>query len=110
MNISSVQGQTGVIGAANYAAAKAGVLGITKSVAKEVAIKNITVNVIALGFFNAGMFLRLPVSMQAAILSKIPMNRFGDPEEVANLAMFLASDKAAYITGQSINLNGGYYM
>jgi len=110
VNISSVQGQTGVIGAANYAAAKAGVVGFTKSVAKEVSRKGITANVIALGFFNTGMLLRLPETMQEAILSQIPMNRFGDPEEAANLAMFLASDKAAYITGQSINLNGGYYM
>jgi len=110
INITSVQGQTGVIGAANYAAAKAGVIGFTKSVAKEVSRKNITVNAIALGFINIGMLKRLPEAVQDKILSQIPLGRFGYPEEVAALAMFLASEKAAYITGQSINLNGGYYM
>lgn len=110
INITSVQGQTGVIGAANYAAAKAGVIGFTKSVAKEVSRKNITVNAIALGFINTGMLKRLPEAMRDKILSQIPLGRFGYPEEVAALAMFLASEKAAYITGQSINLNGGYYM
>ena len=110
INITSVQGQTGVIGAANYAAAKAGVIGFTKAVAKEVSKKNITVNAIALGFFNTGMLKRLPDDMQASILNQIPMGRFGFPEEASDLVMFLASNKASYITGQTINLNGGYYM
>lgn len=110
INITSVQGQTGVIGAANYAAAKAGVIGFTKSVAKEVARKNITANSIALGFINTGMLKRLPEDMQTNILSQIPLGRFGYPEEVSDLVMFLASEKAAYITGQTINMNGGYYM
>jgi 3-oxoacyl-[acyl-carrier protein] reductase len=110
INITSVQGQTGVIGAANYAAAKAGVVGFTKSVAKEVARKNITVNAVSLGFINTGMLKRLPESMQIGILNQIPMGRFGYPNEVSDLVMFLASEKAAYITGQTVNLNGGYYM
>lgn len=110
INISSVQGQIGTIGAANYAAAKAGVVGLTKSVAKEVSRKNITANVVAVGYVNIGMFKRLSESMRASILSQIPIGRFGYPEEVANLVMFLSSDYAAYITGQSINLNGGCYM
>jgi len=110
INIVSVQGQIGVIGAANYAAAKAGVIGFTKSVAKEVSRKNMTVNAIALGFINTGMLKRLSDAMQDKILSQIPLGRFGYPEEVADLVMFLASEKAAYITGQTINLNGGYYM
>jgi len=87
INITSVQGQTGVIGAANYAAAKAGVIGFTKSVAKEVSRKNITVNTIVLGFINIGMLKRLPEVMQDKILSQIPLGRFGYPEEVAALAM-----------------------
>lgn len=110
INITSVQGQIGIIGAANYAAAKAGVIGFTKSVAKEVSRKNITVNAVSLGFINIGMLKRLPEVMQNKILSQIPLGRFGYPEEVAALVIFLASEKAAYITGQSINLNGGYYM
>jgi len=110
INITSVQGQAGVIGASNYAAAKAGVIGFTKSVAKEVARKNTTVNAIALGFINTGMLKRLPETLQDNILVQIPMGRFGYPEEVSDLVLFLASDRASYITGQSINLNGGYYM
>jgi 3-oxoacyl-[acyl-carrier protein] reductase len=110
INITSVQAQTGVIGASNYAAAKAGVIGFTKSVAQEVARKNITVNAIALGFVNTGMLIRLPEKLQQRILDQIPMGRFGYPKEVAYLVMFLASNESAYITGQTINMNGGYYM
>lgn len=110
INITSVQGQTGAIGAANYAAAKAGVVGFTKSVAKEVSKRNITVNAIALGFINIGMLKRLSEVLQGKILAQIPIGRFGYPEEVSDLVIFLASEKAAYITGQSINLNGGYHM
>lgn len=110
VNITSVQGQIGVIGASNYSASKAGVIGFTKSVAKEVARRGITVNAIALGFINTGMLKRLPQKMQDNILLQIPMGRFGEPEEVAHVVLFLASDDAKYITGQVINLNGGYYM
>ena len=110
INISSVQAQTGVIGAANYAAAKAGVIGFTKSVARELARGGITVNTIALGFINTGMLKRLSPEIQDSILQQIPMGRFGEPEEVTKLVLFLASSDASYITGQVINLNGGYFM
>ncbi|MCX6671995.1 MAG: beta-ketoacyl-ACP reductase [Euryarchaeota archaeon] len=110
INITSVQGQTGVIGASNYVAAKAGVIGFTKAAAKEVARSGITVNAVALGFINTGMLKRLPEDLQNKIVVQIPMGRFGEPEEVVKTVCFLASDDANYITGQVINLNGGYYM
>jgi len=110
INITSVQGQTGTIGASNYVAAKAGVIGFTKAVAKEVARSGITVNAVALGFINTGMLKRLQEDLQNKIVMQIPMGRFGDPEEVAKTVCFLASDDANYITGQVINVNGGYYM
>jgi 3-oxoacyl-(acyl-carrier-protein) reductase len=109
VNISSVVGQTGTFGASNYAASKAGIFGFTKAVAKEVARKNITVNCIALGYFETGMNLRLPEELQQEILQQIPMKRFGKVEEVAGSVVFLCSEEAAYITGQVIHLNGGYY-
>ncbi len=110
INISSVVGQIGVIGTSNYAAAKAGVFGFTKAVAKEVALKNITVNALALGYFDVGMLRRLSQSVQQDILQRIPMNRFGRVEEVTQVVVFLASDASSYITGQVIHLDGGYYM
>ncbi len=109
INIVSVHAQTGVRGASNYAAAKSGVIGFTKSVAREVARKGITVNAIALGFINAGMLLRLDRGLRGRILKQIPIGRFGEPEEVAKLVLFLSSNDADYITGQVINMNGGYY-
>jgi 3-oxoacyl-[acyl-carrier protein] reductase len=110
INISSVVGQTGVIGASNYAAAKAGIFGFTKAVAKEVARKGITVNALALGYFDTGMLHRLPPNIQENILRQIPMGRFGRVEEAAQAALSLASDASSYITGQVIHVNGGYYM
>jgi 3-oxoacyl-[acyl-carrier protein] reductase len=110
INITSVQGQTGTIGASNYVAAKAGVIGFTKAAAKEVARSGITVNAVALGFINTGMLKRLPEDLQNKIVVQIPMGRFGEPEDVVKTVCFLASDDAKYITGQVINLNGGYYM
>lgn len=110
VNISSVVGQIGTFGASNYAASKAGVFGFTKAVAKEVAGKNITVNCIALGYIETGMNLRLPEELRQEILQKIPMKRFGKVEEVAGSVVFLCTEEAAYITGQVIHLNGGYYM
>lgn len=110
INIISVQGQIGVLGASNYSASKAGVIGFTKSMAKEVAGRKITVNAISPGFINTGMLKRLPQEMQDNILKQIPLGRFGKPEEIARTVVFLASDDAAYITGQVINVNGGYYM
>ncbi len=110
INISSVVGQVGSFGTSNYAAAKAGIFGFTRSVAKEVARKNITINSLALGFIEAGMLLRLPLEIQEAILKQIPMRRWGKPEEVVETVLFLASRGAGYITGQIISINGGYYM
>jgi 3-oxoacyl-[acyl-carrier protein] reductase len=110
INITSVQGQIGTIGASNYVAAKAGVIGFTKAVAREVARSGITVNAVSLGFINTGMLKRLSEEIQNKILTQIPMGKFGDPEEVAKIIYFLASDDSNYITGQVINVNGGYYM
>ena len=110
INISSVVGLTGVFGTANYAAAKAGIFGLTKTVAKEVATRNITVNALTFGYFEAGMLVRLPEDVQEFILKQIPMRRWGKPNEAVQTAMFLASEGAGYITGQIINVNGGYYM
>lgn len=110
ISISSVVGQVGVIGASNYAAAKAGIFGFTKAVAKEVALKGITVNALALGYFNIGMLRRLPQNIRESILRQIPMGRFGRVEEVTQVVLFLASDASSYITGQVIHVNGGFYM
>lgn len=110
VNISSVIGQTGSFGTSNYAAAKAGVMGFTRGVATELANKNITVNTLSLGFIETGMLLRLPQNIQDNIIKKIPLGRWGHIEEVVETVHFLCSKNAGYITGQTINLNGGYYM
>ena len=110
INIASIVGQAGSRGASNYAAAKSGIIGFTKSIALEVATKGITVNALALGYINAGMTKRLSLEMQEGLLNRIPMKRFGEPREVAKTAMFLCSEDASYITGQVININGGLYM
>jgi len=110
INISSVVGQVGIFGTSNYSAAKAGIFGLTKSVAKEVVRKGITVNTLALGYFDGGMLRRLPEQAQDMILKQIPMGRFGKLEEVCDMVLFIASEKASYLTGQIIHLNGGYYM
>lgn len=110
VNISSVAGQIGLFGASNYAASKAGLFGFTKSVAREVANRNITVNCLAFGYLETGMNLRLPEDIRQKVLEEIPMRRFGKIEEVTGLVMFLCSNEAAYITGQVIHINGGYYM
>ncbi|MGA2309038.1 MAG: 3-oxoacyl-ACP reductase family protein [Candidatus Bathyarchaeia archaeon] len=109
VNISSVVGQTGLFGASNYVASKSGLFGFTKTVAKEVANRNITVNCVAFGYIEAGMNLRLTEETRQKVLQEIPMKRFGKIEEVASLIVFLCSDEAAYITGQVIHINGGYY-
>jgi 3-oxoacyl-[acyl-carrier protein] reductase len=110
INITSFLAQTGSIGASNYAAAKSGVLGFTKSTALEVAAKGITVNALALGYISTGMIWRLPPKMQENLADRIPMKRLGKPQEVTKMAAFLCSEDASYITGQVININGGLYM
>jgi len=110
INLSSVAGQVGLFGASNYSASKSGVFGLTKAVAREVAEKNVTVNCIALGYFDAGMNMRLSGDVRERALQMIPMRRFGTIEEAAGSVVFLCSDEASYITGQVIHVNGGYYM
>ena len=110
INISSISGVAGNPGQANYAASKAGIIGLTKSVAKELAKRNINVNAIAPGFIMTEMTDVLRDKVKENILSQIPLKRFGTPQDVAELAAFLASDKSSYITGQVINLDGGMIM
>ncbi|MDO6354033.1 3-oxoacyl-[acyl-carrier-protein] reductase [Caloramator sp. CAR-1] len=110
INISSVIGLIGNAGQANYAASKAGLIGLTKSVAKEVASRNITVNAIAPGYIVTDMTEKLPEKIKEKMMELIPLKRLGNPEDVANLAAFLASDMASYITGQVINVDGGMVM
>ncbi len=107
INMSSIVGLVGNAGQANYSASKAGVIGITKSVAKEVAKRGITVNAIAPGFIQTDMTDVLSDKVKDGMLAQIPMNRFGNPEDIANAALFLASDMASYITGQVITVDGG---
>lgn len=106
INMASLSGMKGIAGQTNYAAAKAGLIGATKALAQEVATKNITVNAISPGFVNTNMID--PIHMEKYI-NLIPMGRVGEPEEIAHLVSFLASDKASYITGEVININGGIY-
>jgi len=110
INVSSVVGQTGNVGQSLYAATKAGVLGFTKAVAREVASRGITVNAVAPGFIDTEMTARLPEKLREEFLHSIPLGRFGTCEEVAQTVAFLAEPAAAYITGQVISVNGGLYM
>jgi 3-oxoacyl-[acyl-carrier protein] reductase len=110
VNIASVVGAMGNPGQANYAAAKAGIMGFSKSVARELASRNVTVNAVAPGFIETEMTAQLPERAREAFLTQIPLGRAGQPEDVARLVKFLVSDDAAYITGQVIHLNGGMYM
>ncbi|MSV35793.1 MAG: 3-oxoacyl-[acyl-carrier-protein] reductase [Bryobacterales bacterium] len=110
INISSIVGQTGNPGQANYVAAKAGLIGLTKSLAQEIASRNITVNAVAPGFIDTDMTAALSDELKQNMLAHIPLKRFGKPEDVAAAVKFLASDEAGYITGAVINVNGGMYM
>ncbi len=110
INISSVVGLTGNPGQVNYAAAKAGLLGLTKSLAREVASRNITVNAIAPGFIDTDMTKDLPENSRDALLQQIPLGRLGRPQDIAAAVLFLAGDQAAYITGETLNVNGGLHM
>jgi len=107
INISSVSGISGNAGQSNYSASKAGLIGLTKSLARELASRNITVNAIAPGFIETEMTAKLPEKAREALLTQIPLKRAGKPEDVAALAVFLASDSAAYITGEVIKMDGG---
>jgi len=110
VNITSVVGHTGNIGQSNYAASKAGIIGMSKSLAIEYAKKNITINCVSPGFIQSKMTDNIIESIKSALTSRIPMSRLGTGEDVANTVAFLSSDAASYITGETVHVNGGMYM
>lgn len=110
INISSINGQAGQLGQTNYSAAKAGVIGFTKALAQESAIKGITVNCIAPGYIDTEMVRAVPQNVLEAIIAKIPVKRLGTAADIARGVVFLASDDAGFITGATLTLNGGQYI
>lgn len=110
VNISSIVGAMGNAGQTNYSATKAGVMGFTRSLAKEIGSRNITVNAVAPGFIDTDMTRALPEDQRDALVSGIALARLGQPEEIASVVQFLCSDGAAYVTGETIHVNGGLYM
>ncbi|MGB1648841.1 MAG: 3-oxoacyl-ACP reductase FabG [Cycloclasticus sp.] len=110
VSIASVVGVTGNSGQANYSAAKAGIIGFSKSLAKEVGSRHITVNTVAPGFIDTDMTKGLTDEQKGALIGGVPLARLGEPQEIANAVSFLCSDKAAYITGETLHVNGGMYM
>ncbi len=110
ISMASIVGVIGNVGQANYAASKGGLIAMTKSVAQEVAGRGITLNCIAPGFIGTPMTERLPDEVKQAMLDRIPMKRMGTPQDIANVVAFLASEESAYITGQTLNVNGGMLM
>jgi 3-oxoacyl-[acyl-carrier protein] reductase len=110
VNIASVVGATGNAGQTNYAAAKAGIVGFAKSLAREVGARGITVNTVAPGFIDTDMTRALDDAQRDALLAQIPLNRFGQPQDIAATVAFLCSPAAAYLTGQTLHVNGGMYM
>ena len=110
INITSVVGASGNAGQSNYAAAKAGVAGMTRALARELGSRNITVNCVAPGFIETDMTAKLPEEQKSALLGQIPLGHLGKPEDIAHAVVFIASPLAAYITGQEIHVNGGMYM
>ncbi len=110
INISSIVGETGNPGQSNYVASKAGLIGLTKSLAQEMASRNITVNAIAPGFIETDMTAVLSEELKASMLAHIPLKRLGKAEDIAAAVRFLASDEASYITGHVLDVNGGMYM
>jgi acetoacetyl-CoA reductase len=110
ITISSINGQKGQMGQANYAAAKAGVIGFTKSLAQENARKGITANVVAPGYIDTEMVQKVPQDVREKIIGQIPVNRLGEPDEIARCVTFLADEQAGFITGSTLSANGGQYM
>ena len=110
INISSVVGMSGNAGQSNYSSSKSAIYGFTKSLAKEVASRNITVNAISPGFIETDMTDKLSDEQKQSIISAIPLSRMGSAKDIADITLFLASDSASYITGENINVNGGLYM
>jgi len=110
INIASIVGQMGNAGQANYSASKAGVIGMTKTVARELAPRGVTVNAIAPGFIETAMTKKIPPEVQQKMIAQIPLAKLGQPEDIANAVVFLASSEADYITGQVLAVNGGMYM